>query len=118
MYGFFYPFAVTLTDKVRDDNVRAYRDAREQAEYQGDNGRVAAYRRHCVLSDESPDDRDVCGVEELLQYTCCCKRQRKLHQLVADRAVQHINIVFHFHHQGSVSYSHIILLVGLCVKYE
>ena len=87
---------LALPDGVRDDDVRAKRDADEKVDDEADDRAVCAHRRdgNCArIAREVADDGDVRGVEELLQNRRGCDRQGKERQLIPDGAVQHVDLM-------------------------
>ena len=87
---------VAAADGVRDDDVRAERDADEKVDDEADDRAVCAHRRDgdCArIAREVADDGDVRGVEELLQDRRGRDRQGKERQLIPDGAVQHVDLM-------------------------
>ena len=87
---------LALPDGVRDDDVRAERDADEKVDDEADDRAVCAHRRDgdCArIAREVADDGNVRGVEELLQDRRGRDRQGKERQLIPDGAVQHVDLM-------------------------
>ena len=87
---------VAAADGVRDDDIRAERDADEKVDDEADDRAIRAHRRDgdCArIAREVADDGDVRGVEELLQDRRGCDRQGKERQLIPDGAVQHVDLM-------------------------
>jgi hypothetical protein len=75
-------FPVAAPCQLCDDNIRAQREAYEGAQEYVDNRTIAADCRHGIFAAELPDDRDIRGIEQLLQDAGGRKRQRKKQDLV------------------------------------
>ena len=97
VYRLLHVLLPPLSDGVRNNHVGPQRDADEQIDDQTDDWAVRPYGRYgggALRAGEIADYGDVGGVEKLFQNRCRRDRQRKLRQLVPDRPVQHIQLLF------------------------
>ena len=95
--GLLHGVFIALPDGVRDDDVRAERDADEEVHQQADDRAVRAhggYGRRPLRAGEVADDRDVRGVEELLQNRRRRHREGEQRNLVPDGAMEHVKLPF------------------------
>ena len=70
-------FPITGTDKTRQSDVYAQSNADEQIKRQGYDGSIAPYRGHGFLTDVSSHNRNVGGIEYLLNHSGKSQRNRK-----------------------------------------
>ena len=97
MHGALDRLVVPATDGGSDNDIRAERDANEEIDDEADDRSVRAHRRdrhRARIAREVADDRDVRGVEQLLQDRRGGDRQGEERQLIPDGAVQHVDLVF------------------------
>ena len=97
MDGLLHGVFIALPDGVRDDDVRAERDTDEEVHQQADDRAVRAhggYGRRPLRAGEVADDRDVRGVEKLLQNRRRRHREGEQRNLVPDGAMEHVKLPF------------------------
>ena len=112
MHGLFYFFQISLPRVLGNDDVRAKGNPYKERNEKPDDRRIAADGGHGFLTNKTPHDDDVDGIEKLLADPCDRQKYGERNRLVAERPMEHV----HFSHISVIPSYSIFLIITKITK--